>query len=162
MQTLIKATLAAALGMAAVSPALAGEQAIVVHSPAAMQAWSESVNGSLDRRLRQASRIHKVNPASGVVQLRFTIDADGKPQEMTVQTSTGDSRTDKLAMRAVRALPQLGDAPVRDLDQQTFQANIIFAQNRDEYARLAEKLAKSERARLARGGAEAQVLAFGS
>lgn len=162
MQTLIKTTLAAALSIAAISPALADEQQIVVHSQSAMEEWQESVTHSLDRRLLTAKRQTRFTPTSGIVQLRFTLDADGAPQEFDFVSSTGDKRTDRIAKRAVSRLTQLDEAPVNNASAQTYQANIIFADSVEEHAKLAKKLAKKERAaRLALGDSDTNVISFG-
>ena len=161
MQTFIKTTLAAALSIAAISPALADEQQIVVQSTAAFEEWQADVTRSLDRRLANADRQTRTNPVSGIVQLRFTLDGYGVPHDFDVVTSSGDRSTDLVAKRAVRGLNQLSEAPVLDASGQTFQANIVFASNADEREMLTKKLAKMEQARLARSSSETSVISFG-
>lgn len=161
MQTLIKTTLAAALGLAAVSPAIAGEEPIVVHSQAAMEQWSADVTHSLDRRLANAERQLRVKPVSGIVQLRFTLDSDGKPQAFETISSSGDRDTDTVARLAVRGLKQLDEAPVATADNQAFIANVIFANDREEEAKFVAKLAKMEGARLAMDTDGPRAISFG-
>ena len=92
MKTLMKTTFAAALSIAAISPAFAGEQStIVVESEAAMQQWQQDVGKSLDRRLTNATRQTRTDPVNGIVQLRFTLDGAGKPHDIEVVTGSGDS-----------------------------------------------------------------------
>lgn len=162
MQILTKTTLAAALSIAAFSPAIAGEQdTIVVESVAAMQQWQKDVGRSLDRRLATAERQTRIDPVSGIVQLRFTLDAAGKPNDISVVNGSGDARTDFIAKRAVRGLSQLAEAPVVDASEQTFQANIIFADDARSYRKLAKVLAASENVRMAQAESEGGVISFG-
>lgn len=162
MKTLMTTTLAAALSIAAFSPAIAGEQGtIVVESESAMQAWQQDVGRSLDRRLVAAAKQKRIDTVSGIVQLRFTLDASGKAHDIEVLNGSGDSRTDLVAKRAVRSLSQLADAPVADVSSQTFQANIIFADNEATYSKLAQALVKSEGIRVAQADSEGGVISFG-
>ena len=142
---LIKTITAAALGVAAISPAMADESPIVVQSTAAMEEWSANAARSV----------------SGIVQVRFELDDDGNPENLDVISSSGHRSTDGLAKRAVKGLRDLGDAPVANAGDQTFQANIIFASNEGEYAKLAYEIEKMETARLARNDAEGGVISFG-
>ncbi len=160
MQTLFKATLAAALSMAAIVPAMADDEPILVHSQAAFAQWQADVTNSLDRRLVSAERSSRLTPESGIVQLRFTLDENGKPQGIRTVTSSGDWSTDRVAISAVRGLNQLDEAPVANVQGQTFQANIIFAKSEAQRDKLAAKLATMETARLARGETSG-VISFG-
>lgn len=161
MQNLFKATLAAALSFAAIAPALADDEQITVQSQAAFAQWQADVTQSLDRRLVSTERASRTTSRSGIVQLRFTLDANGQPQGIRTMTSSGDRSTDRVAIGAVRGLTQLDDAPVANLEGQTFQANIIFAKSPAEHNRLASKLEKMETARLARGE-DTRVISFGA
>ncbi|HSM53733.1 MAG TPA: energy transducer TonB [Erythrobacter sp.] len=160
MQTLIKTSLAAALSLAAISPALADEQ-IVVHSQAEMEQWKADVTRNLDRRLELAQRQMNATPRSGIVQLRFTLDENGRAENFQTLTSSGDRSTDMVATRAVRRVDNLDEAPIANADGQTFQANIIFANDFGEHDKLKAKLAKMESARLARNESEGKVVSFG-
>lgn len=164
MNTLFKTTLASALTLGAITattPAIAGESDIIVQSQAAMEEWSQDATRSLNRGLIQSERFSSTRPQSGIVQVRFTVDADGKAENLSLYRSSGHSGTDKVATRAVRRIGNLADAPVRDASRQTYQANIIFASDVDEHAKLAKKLDKMEQARLARGNSEEEVVSFG-
>lgn len=165
MNTILKTTLAATVALAvattSTAPVLAQNETIVVESTAAMESWSDAVTRSLDQRLARAEQALRVNPKAGIVQLRFTLDDQGNAQGLTVHKSSGHNRTDLVAKRAVRSLSNLGDVPVRNPQAQKFQANIIFAEGKQEYWQLAKQLKKSEAKRLASGGAESAVLAFG-
>ncbi|WFL78380.1 TonB family protein [Altererythrobacter arenosus] len=159
----MKTTLAAALAFAALTPAvpaLAGEQSILVET-AAMESWTESVQQTLDRRLIDSVWAARVEPVSGIVQLRFQLDEQGRATDLEVYRSTGHRRTDTVAARAVRHLRNLDEVPVSNPHQRTFQANIIFAQNPEEFAALEQELARSEASRLALGNDEASVVVLG-
>jgi len=121
MKTLMTTTLAAALSIAAFSPAIASEQGtIVVESESAMQEWQQDVGRSLDRRLATATKQTRTDPVSSIVQLRFTLDASGQAHEIEVLNGSGDIRTALVAKRAVSGLSQLAEAPVADASSQTF------------------------------------------
>ena len=162
MKTLMTTTLAAALSIAAFSPAIAGEQGtIVVESESAMQEWQQDVGNSLDRRLTTATKQTRIDPVNSIVQLRFTLDASGKAHDIEVLNGSGDVRTDLVAKRAVRGLSRLADAPVADASAQTFQANIIFADDTATYSKLAKALVQSEKVRMAQADSEGGVISFG-
>ncbi|WP_196793197.1 energy transducer TonB family protein [Erythrobacter litoralis] len=173
MKTLIKtpavlapialAPLTLALGAAAVTPAIAGsaQEDIVVSPSGAMQEWRADVGRDLGRNLVLAERWAKHNPDSGIVQVRFTLDADGRPSDMTTYRSSGSVATDRAARWAVRRLSQFDEAPTQFAAGQVFQANIIFAENTAQHDKLEQKLAYLERTRLARGGGERGVIALG-
>lgn len=154
---------ALALGMAAVSPALAksAQDEIVVSPSTAMESWRADVSRDLGRKLELAERWANYNPDTGIVQVRFTLDANGRPTDMVTHLSSGSVQTDRAAMWAVRRLGTLADAPARVSSGSTFQANIIFAETSVQKERLAEKLAWIERKRLASAPDEANVVALG-
>ncbi|WP_427964301.1 energy transducer TonB [Altererythrobacter sp.] len=162
MHILLKTSVAAAIALTGLAnaPAHAGED-IVVQSAAAMEEWSQSVTHSLDRRLLLSKKAMRADTVNGFVQLRFTLDDRGKAQDIRVYHSSGDSLTDRVASYAVRSLPNLDEAPVRDVHEKTFQANIIFADGFAEYSELSRELAQSEAKRIAFGGEEEEVVALG-
>ncbi len=164
MHTLIKTTFAAGAAMATLvltAPAIAQDEQIVVESAAAMEAWTDVTERSLNRKLIGSERAMRVKPKSGIVQLRFTLDEEGRADNFKVYSSSGNNRTDKVAKRAVQSLSNLAEVPVRNARAQTFQANIIFANSEREHEELATILAKREAKRIAMGGSETTVVAFG-
>lgn len=164
MHTLIKTTLAAASALAAASltvPATAGDEPILVQPTAAMEDWTETTERALDKRLIDAVWLSRINPTSGIVQLRFSLNDDGRANDIEVYRSSGQRRTDRVAMRAVRSLANLDEVPVDNPRAQTFQANIIFANTLQEHQALTEELAKVEAKRLARGESERSVVSLG-
>ncbi len=164
MNTLTKTAFASALALGAftaTTPAIAGDDGIVVQSQAAMEEWSQDVTRSLNRGLIQSERFSNTRPKSGIVQVRFTVGADGKAENVSLYRSSGHAPTDRVATRAVRWIARLGDAPVQNLRDQTFQANIIFAPDAPEHEALARKLEQMESARIASSGAEESVVTLG-
>lgn len=160
MNTLIKSGLAAALSLAIAAPAFAGDDQIVVNQPAAMKAWSKEVSRSLSLKLLAAEKNTRITPRSSIVQLRFTLDEDGRAHEFETYRSSGDRGTDIVAQRAVRSLRGLDRVPVADAGSRKFQANIVFARNDDEFSDLVGELRDSERQRMARG--DTSVVVVGS
>ena len=152
---------AAALSLMAVAPVNADDQTIIVESKEAMAAWQSDVTRSLNNQLLSERSTPRRAIESGIVQLRFTIDENGDAQNFELLSGTGDRATDRAAQRAVSRVSHLEDAPVRDIQSRTFQANIIFAKSPEEQDELMAKLAKSERVRLARAAEEREVIMFG-
>ncbi len=146
----------AALALAAMSgfasPALAKQEPIVVLSEAAMESWSSEITKDLERQLYFAQHRPGYQPKNGVVQLRFTLNAEGKAHGFEYMQKTGNKMTDRLAKEAVRRLRDLDEAPVENVLEQTFVANIIFAKSIEQRDAFAAELAASERERLAQNG----------
>lgn len=152
---------AAALGLMAIAPAQADDQTILVESQEAMAEWQSDVTRSLNNHLFAATSSQRRQPQSGIVQLRFTVDANGDAENVEMISGTGDRSTDRVAKRAVSKVAYLDEAPISDVQSRTFQANIIFAKDLDEHEALKEKLAERERVRLARAKEEHEVILFG-
>ena len=164
MKTLIHAAAAVALAATALTPAIAedAQDEIIVSPSKALENWRSDVSRDLSRHLDLADRWGKFNPDAGIVQVRFTLDENGRPTAMETYRSSGSVSTDRAAMWAVARLNHLDDAPVRVTSGTTFQANIIFAESPAQHDELASKLAWIERKRLAANTAEADVIALGS
>ena len=152
---------AAALSLMAVAPVHAEDQTIIVESQEAMAEWQSDVTRSLNNRLLAEGSTPRRDLESGIVQFRFNVDANGDAQNIELLSGTGDRATDRAAQRAVSRVAHLEDAPVADVQSRTFQANIIFAKDHDEYNDLKAKLAKRERVRLASADIEREVILFG-
>ena len=163
MKTLIHAAAAVALAATALTPAIAedAQDEIIVSPSKALENWRSDVSRDLSRHLDLADRWGKFNPDAGIVQVRFTLDANGRPTNMETYHSSGSVSTDRAAMWAVRRLSNLDEAPVRVTGGTTFQANIIFAETPAQKAEFSEKLAWIEKKRLASASAENNVIALG-
>jgi len=164
MKTLLLTPVAIALSVATVSPAIAESEQdqIIVSSSTAMENWRGDISRDLGRNLELAERWAKYNPEPGIVQVRFQLDADGRPTDMVTYRSSGSVSTDRAAMWAVRRLNDLDQAPAASSKGATFQANIIFAETTVQKEKLSEKLAWIERKRLASAAGEANIVSLGS
>lgn len=144
-------------------PASAGESTedIVVRSQIEMERWQEDTTRSLNRALVRNPLERSASPSSGIVQVRFTMDENGRADDITLHSSSADWVAERIALSAVRRLGNLDEVPVSNAGDVQFLANIIFASDRNEQTELAKKLARSERARLASGTAESDYVALG-
>lgn len=140
------------------SPAVGQELVVAVTPPTEMEVWSKTVTRNLDRRLARPG----IGSTSGIVQLRFTLDEEGHPENILLFRSSGNRRTDRAAMDAVRYLNGLNEAPVRNVYEQTFQANIVFATDQPELEQFTEELRLSEIERLAQASTDSDVISFGA
>ncbi len=153
------------------APAYAGERSntataakaddIVVLSKAKMKAWQARTTRALDRALERSPIERTAVPGSGIVQVGFTLGADGRAEDVEIYGSSADRIAEKSAMHAVRRLRTLQDVPVSNKMNARFLANIIFADDHTQYRKLAKTLEVSERARLASGAAESGYIAVG-
>ena len=152
--------LAAALPFASASAGESGED-IVVTSPGEMEAWQASATRSLNRALEHNPMERTATPGSGIVQVTFSLGADGRPDDIELYSSSANWVSERSAMRAVRRLGDLSDVPVRNAEGAQFLANIIFADDVVEHQELAATLRKKERARLASESSERSLIALG-
>lgn len=144
------------------SPALAEQEAqIEVYSPSEMQRWHKDVSRQLDRALLRAPGRISLVPSSGIVQIAFELDDRGKPDNLRVRSNSANWSAARTAMRAVKRVRNLADAPVPNVEEAQFLANIIFADDLVERDQLTRKLERIERTRLASGAAEGDVIVLG-
>ncbi|MBX7458543.1 energy transducer TonB [Qipengyuania sp. 1NDH17] len=135
-------------------------QSIVVTPENARAQFVERVSQDLDHQLLRASRWGD-DYGEGIAVVRFTRGADGEPENVRLYRKTGTYGLDRTAVRAVNRLDSIKTVPAGIADDQVYQANIIFANNDRSLVRLSDKLDAEEAARLAMGGNERRVLAFG-
>ena len=167
MNTLKTFALAPVLALAALTPFAAAQAEekhddIVVTSPSAMADWQASTTRSLDRALQRSPLERTTTPDSGIVQVTFTLGADGRPQDVAIYDSSANWAAERSALYAVRRLGDIGDVPVTNPQGVQFLANIIFADSAIERDDLARTLAASETARLASGEPASAFIALGS
>lgn len=149
-------------GLVAASPALADEDAqIEVKSPSEMKLWKKDVSRQLDRALKRTPGRASLAPSSGVVQIAFELDSDGRADNLKIRSNSANWSAARTAMRAVKRVRNLADAPVANVQEARFLANIIFADDLAERENLARALAKTERTRIASGEAEDDVVVLG-
>ena len=163
MNTLNKLAFAPAIAMAALAiPASAGDdQGIVVTSPGKMSEWKADMNAKLDRHLIRADGLRGDQPMSAIVQVRFTLDEAGKPTNVRTIHHSGARRAERAARIAVGNLRGFEDAPVTNLQDATFQANIIFARNFAERNELRAEMSRLDRERFAANGRSDVILLGG-
>ncbi len=154
-------TFAATIPMA--HAAQAGEHAgtIVVTSASEMERWQSNATRRLNRALDRDPTARSATPSPGIVQVAFTLDADGRPANVELLGNSSDRVAARSAKLAVRRMGDLSDVPVTNPDEVRFLANVIFANDRAERRELAERLAQSERARIASGGAPQAYIVLG-
>lgn len=150
------AALSVALALPLAAPVSAGEKSasaesapIVVQSRAAMKEWKAETNKGLNRALTQIALPRKVLPNDAIVQVAFTLDANGQPTNMQVLDGKGNWAARKTAERAIRRIDTFDEVPVANPQSARFLANIIFAGTADARDRLASELRESERERIA-------------
>ena len=163
MNTLNKLLFAPAIAMAALAiPASAGDDPdIVVTSPDKMGEWKAAMNAKLDRHLIRADGVRGERPMTAIVQVRFSLDEDGKPTDVTTLHHSGARRAERAATIAVSNLRGFEDAPLTNVGDATFQANIVFAPNIAERDRLRAEMARLDRARFAASGARNVIVLGG-
>lgn len=153
-------SLATALSAAVL--AVPASSQIVVTPAAEIDAMVEKVSRDLDRQLAKAADFRGVGSGNGIAIVRFQTDENGTPENLSIYRKSGTGVLDRVALNAVHNLRTLDSAPSSLSDDQVYQANIIFADNRRSQDQLTEQLAEEEAARLASSPAERHILALGS
>lgn len=169
MTTNIKLTAFArsALGAAAllsISPALGASDPsgdIIVRQDVAMSSWQAQTTVELERALR-VGRNARGTPNNSIVQVTFALDRNGKAQDLAFLNGEGNWFARSIARRAVARLENLGSVPVADPQAARFIANIIFAHDRRNHARLEGQLVKMEAERLASTTSARTYIALGN
>lgn len=163
-KTLAKFAFAPALICAAALPigasALAGEAdaPILVTSQEEMRTWQKSTTLRLNRALARVPQVRNGAVPSGVVQIRFTLDEDGRPTDLDVISNSASPLAKGPARQALRRIGDLSDVPVSAPEEAQFLANIVFAKDQADHRELLDSLEASERARIAAGGLDYIVL----
>lgn len=160
MNKIFALSLATALSAAVL--AVPASSQIVVTPTAQVDQMVERVSRDLDRQLDRSADFRGVTTGNGIIIVRFERDAAGSPQNIRYYRKSGDSRLDRVAVHAVRSLRTLDDVPASLADDQVYQANIVFADNRRSKDELFQQLAEEEAARIASSPAERRILALGA
>ena len=98
---------------------------------------------------------------NAIVQISFTLDEDGKAENLQFYNRDGTNLERGVAKRAIERLTHLGDVPVDHPRDARFLASIIFANDALSYSKLRGRLGKMEEARLASADGRRQYLALG-
>ncbi len=142
------ATIAIMLPLAAPTAAERSQE-IVVKSKGAMEDWQAETTKDLNRALARVPLARKVQPNNAIVQVAFTLGADGKASDIQVLDGRGNWAARKTAAHAVRQLDDLASVPVTNPQKAKFVANVIFASTPRKRDELAATLWKSEAGRMA-------------
>lgn len=145
-------------GMAA--QAQSPNETIVVTSARTLNQMVEAVSDDLDRSLELQSRGRISGDRRGVVSVRFTAGPDGKAQNIETYRRDSSRWVHSAAHRAVRSLDGLQPLPANVSPDAVFQANIIFANDEEDKAKLERNLAREEAQRIASSPSERKVLAM--
>ncbi|MEM8726609.1 MAG: hypothetical protein AAGE86_13920, partial [Pseudomonadota bacterium] len=108
------AAFAVALAFPTATPALAGDDQLVVVQPqAAMEEWKKDTTRDLNHALSYQPSSGRLRVDNGIVQVSFTLGADGRADNIKLYNSSSNLIGERLAKRAVRKLDTLADVPVR-------------------------------------------------
>lgn len=132
---------------------------IVVSSSTAMRQWQKQTTAELDRALMIEPM--GATTENAIVQIAFTLDEDGKADNLQFYNRDGTNLERGVAKRAIQSLDHLGDVPVDHPREARFLASIIFANDAASYRKLRTRLAKMEEARMASADGRRQYLALG-
>lgn len=158
---LIAAVAGAALALSTNASAQnAKNKGLVVEGIPEVRIWSTDVSKKLERKLEAAAPLRALDPTSGIVQVRFSRDDNGRPRDVRVFRSAGSRSAKAMAMRAVRNLRDLPPLPGTYAQSNDILANLVFANSEDHLADLSRKLRVWETERLARSPTSARVLAL--
>lgn len=160
MNKLFAISLATAVSAAVL--AVPATSQIVVKPSVPVEQAVKKVSRDLDRQLDRIADRANVHTGNGIAIVRFERDEEGDPTNARIYRASGDKRIDRVSVRAVSGLRSLDDFPNSLNEDQVFQANIIFADNRRSMEELTEELAALEEERLARGPEEREVIALGT
>lgn len=138
----------------------AKNKGLVVEGSPEVRVWSDDVTDKLDRRLDAARPIRALDPATGIVQVRFSRDDNGRPRDVRVYRSAAPHSAKAMAMRAVRNLRDLPPLPSTYAQSNDILANLVFANSEEHLEDLSRKLRAWETERLARSPSNVRVLAL--
>ena len=157
------AACAAALSLPLAAPAWAGEQNddIVVTSPAAMEQWQAETTKDLNRALAREPLSRKVRPNNSIVEVAFTMGADGRAENVEVIYGNGNWAARRAAKYAVNSLDTLDSVPVTNREDARFLASIIFANDKETHDEIAAKRDRKHAERFAAAGGRNEYILLG-
>lgn len=157
-------TALSALSLVAVPAAAAHAQdqdAIEVRATSALAEWQKDTSDALDTALARAPSLKGGSANESIVQVTFDVDHKGKAHNIRVLDGDANFASQRAAIYAVRSLDTLEDMPAM-ANGRSVLANIILANSPASQERLATKLAKSERKRLASGSGLSEYVTIGA
>ncbi|MFA7587754.1 MAG: TonB family protein [Novosphingobium sp.] len=136
------------------------ENVVVATPNRSLQAWQGTVSRELSANLRYPRPLGLASNDSDFVTVRFRCGDDGQPVDLTIAHKSRHGQFNGAAMRAVSRLGSLHPLPAGVALGQTFQANLVFAVDKESLDHQFARLRQSEAARMASSGAERQVIAL--
>lgn len=152
--------LAMLLALPTAASASSDSDDIVVRSQSPMDEWTSQTSAELNRALSRGINA-RGQPDNAIVQVTFTLDDNGKAENLEFLSREGNLFNRDMARRAIRRLKNLDQVPVEDVQSAQFLANIIFANNERVHTDLSSRLEKMETARLASKERAATYIALG-
>ncbi|MEL7198107.1 MAG: energy transducer TonB [Pseudomonadota bacterium] len=128
---------AASLPLAAPAAADTNDDRILVTE---MDSWKANATRRLNRALQRNPINQTGAPAPGIVQLSFTLNANGSPTNVEVLSNSANRPAAQSAKYAVRRMGDLSDVPVANAGDTQFIANVIFANDHREKRELIAEL----------------------
>ncbi|MXO75657.1 TonB family protein [Altererythrobacter aerius] len=165
MKTVLTSTLALVL---LAMPATTGAQnvardGLVVSGQPTAKAWVDTMTTKLDRELdHEERRARPGQDQQGIVQLRFTRSADGRPSDVQVIRASSPGALQTSARRAVSRLRGIPEIPQGYAGTQNVHVNIVVAGSEGHMRKLTRQLRQWEAERMARAPGERRVLALNS
>lgn len=135
-------------------------ESIVVTSQLPMKEWANSISQELSQHLNRSQGASMRDEASGIVQVRFDCDLDGRPTNISLYNRTGHRSLVNRAIRALGKLDTMHPLPQGVRPGQPFLANMVFATSEQQSEQLHDRLAFLEAKRLASARAERTYLAI--
>lgn len=117
----VAAALAAAMSLHAL-PAAARD-----HAPSPLEQWQAEAQASLQRALIVPHPFGRPSEPAGVVDISFSLGADGRPTKVAVLHSSGRNVLDGLATSAVRRVRTRSALPLEVAAGQLIVARIFIA-----------------------------------
>lgn len=128
----------------------------------AMGRWQAETTAALNRALADASAARLMTPNSAIVQVVFSVGADGKADKIKLIEGDGNWPARRAALYAIEQLDTLDRVPVANPLTVRFIANLVFYRSLDAKERLLARLREWERVRAASESADRFYLAIGN
>ncbi len=139
---------------------LAKRPDIVVSSGRSIDNFVEDVATDLNRELNRYRHTTGLYEGTGVAQVLFECSPDGKPTKITMYSRSRYASVDRRARNAVSKIRTLHPLPQGVGQDQLYLANIIIADDLDEFDQLSAELKQREAKRIAAAKGDRKIFAF--
>ena len=119
--------------VAALTAAALAAPVLAQDAPITLAAWSTRVESALDHNLYYPTAMGGRIPGSGVVRVKFNCSESGRPDKVSLFTSSGDPDLDSAALRSVRRIASLHPLPDGMGHGQQYVATILYARSYEDY-----------------------------